>query len=349
MRDILRSLFIRVLSSDSAISAYMFMRPGKRRAILYHGVSGRAYEKQSEFVIDVQRFEQQIAYLTNRFKVITIAQWTALMDHAGRLPERTIAITFDDGYRNNLEFVVPILKKYGLRATFYVCPQFIEWAQQNLRVVQWWDIFDYVFNSETCQDFIAVFNAQGIAVPACTDVCAIKSFMADYLKKSADTIVERLTDALRQTFAQTIAGIHFPEMMHWGHIKQMQGEGMELGAHTQSHGCAARMSDDDFVKDIRFTKEQLERSLHCPVTSFAFPYGESGHYSLKNIQALKDSGYTSAVLALTDSEERDNFCINRTPIVKLDSMGMFKIKACGMYDDIRCLKLKLMRLKSLFV
>lgn len=66
-------------------------------------------------------FEQQMAWLAQQGYVgVTMATAERCMRGAGGCPARAVALTFDDGYADAYDVVLPILQRYGMRATFYI-------------------------------------------------------------------------------------------------------------------------------------------------------------------------------------------------------------------------------------
>ncbi|HMT06475.1 MAG TPA: polysaccharide deacetylase family protein [Pyrinomonadaceae bacterium] len=66
-------------------------------------------------------FEKQVAYLVKKqIKVVTVGELVEHYNSFGEFPARTLAISFDDGWKDNFTHAFPILKKYGLRATIYL-------------------------------------------------------------------------------------------------------------------------------------------------------------------------------------------------------------------------------------
>ncbi len=83
--------------------------------LMYHDVSPSISEA---LTISIEKLESQFAYLVE--KNYTTYHFKELMD-LQKLPFRkNIVITFDDGYVNQLKYVVPLLRKYKLKATFFV-------------------------------------------------------------------------------------------------------------------------------------------------------------------------------------------------------------------------------------
>lgn len=94
-------------------------------------------------------FERQMAYLRKHYRVITVAEALQLLK-SGRNCERAVVITFDDGYRDNFLNAMPILKKHGLPACFFVSSGIVgtdrhfdhdlELAGRPLPVMSWEDV-----------------------------------------------------------------------------------------------------------------------------------------------------------------------------------------------------------------
>ncbi|MDQ8936583.1 polysaccharide deacetylase family protein [Acinetobacter rudis] len=89
------------------------------RVLMYHMVREHiAAAKFNKLRVKPSEFEKQIRWMKQQgFHFVTMQQ---LQDQWGQHPEKTVAITFDDGYLDNLEQAFPILEKYNVPATIYV-------------------------------------------------------------------------------------------------------------------------------------------------------------------------------------------------------------------------------------
>ena len=86
------------------------------RILMYHMVSEhRQGAKFNKLRVPPEQFEQQVAYLAEN-------GWTFahVSELANPLPDKTVVLTFDDGYRDNLEYAHPILARYKAKATLYL-------------------------------------------------------------------------------------------------------------------------------------------------------------------------------------------------------------------------------------
>lgn len=92
--------------------------------LIYHGVRNyKATDSKNDrtYIVPPKNFEEQMAYLSKeKFTAITMNDLVKAIKGESSLPEKPIAITFDDGVINQYENAWPILKKYNLKATFYI-------------------------------------------------------------------------------------------------------------------------------------------------------------------------------------------------------------------------------------
>lgn len=90
--------------------------------LMYHRISRDAPEGLTRYQIRPEQFERQLAYLRRHgYRSISLDEWTrALAENDGRIPDRVVAITFDDAYRDFLTEAWPLLKTHCFRATVFV-------------------------------------------------------------------------------------------------------------------------------------------------------------------------------------------------------------------------------------
>ncbi len=92
--------------------------------LCYHSVNSVPNPESDP--ITPERFEQHLAYLKANHTVVPLASLVEAIREGGRLPHDAVAITFDDGYRDNFEVAYPLLKKYGTPATMFVVTGFVD-------------------------------------------------------------------------------------------------------------------------------------------------------------------------------------------------------------------------------
>lgn len=86
--------------------------------LMYHSISTK-YDPS--FCVPPKQFEQEMRYLReHNYHSVSPAELCAALEGEAPLPENPVLITFDDGFGDNYKIAWPILKKYGLRATFFI-------------------------------------------------------------------------------------------------------------------------------------------------------------------------------------------------------------------------------------
>lgn len=88
--------------------------------LMYHQVL-KDESRAGKYIITPNELESDLAYLSeNGYVSVLPSQLVRIREQGGRLPEKTVIITFDDGYETGLYYVLPLLKKYGMKAVINV-------------------------------------------------------------------------------------------------------------------------------------------------------------------------------------------------------------------------------------
>ncbi len=225
-------------------------------------------------------FENQISLLRHAFNPLTVAE-AARGLREGTLPERALCITFDDGYADNYDVALPILKKHDVRATFFVTSGLLD------RPSMWSDQIASVFakagdNAEAIRRYLA---DAGMPVRYSDLMNKLKYMSVD----AQETIVRGLSQ-----FSDT----HDIDSRLMGaeQIRGLVEAGMEVGGHTVNHTILTNVDAERARTEIRDCKLRLEEIIGQPVVSFAYPNGRRGQdYADQHVQFVKEAGFEAAV------------------------------------------------------
>ena len=105
------------------------LRPGVR-ILMYHRV--RATSQFDQLSVHPDRFERQMAQLRGSGRVLSLDEALDTTQH-GTIKEPVFAVTFDDGYLDNLQVALPILKAYAIPATIFVTVAFCDQSVRHAR------------------------------------------------------------------------------------------------------------------------------------------------------------------------------------------------------------------------
>ena len=235
----------------------------------------------------VEEFERRMRWLASNFDVMPLTEAVRAL-RANRLPKRALSITFDDGYADNHDLALPVLRQLGLPATFFITTGFLDGG--------------YMFNDLVIE---AMRHARGPQFDLSDLGYGRLSIMTDNERRqAADLILQQLKyDMPRRRHAIAIdiarrASAIMPErlMMTNQEVKALYDAGMEIGAHTVTHPILARMSLDSVRQEIKDGRSHLEQIIGVPVNLFAYPNGRPGKdYRREHIGILKELGFAAAV------------------------------------------------------
>lgn len=271
--------------------------------LLYHRVAAPRFDPA---LLDVSpaRFEAQLAALSAEGVVLPLDEFEALRLE-GRLPPRATAITFDDGYADNLHTAAPILERAGLPATVFVTTGMIGSTAEF-----WWDDLERVISSTRMSGplpFAGIawddddglagadpsWNLFSAAAPNARQRLYI--LLQGALHRAGAARRMRALHALR-TWAGVPAGARESHRtMTEGEIQALAARpGISIGAHTVTHACLAALRWQEQVDEMEQSRVALERLLGRRVQALAYPFGTGDEVSRETARAAQAAGYTHA-------------------------------------------------------
>ncbi|OBW43438.1 Polysaccharide deacetylase [Chryseobacterium sp. MOF25P] len=91
------------------------------RILMYHQVLPQSIAYKNDLIVTVENLDEQLVYIKNNFKTVFFKD---LED--SKSVDNKIILTFDDGYYNNLQYLIPLLEKHQLKATIFIPTEFIQ-------------------------------------------------------------------------------------------------------------------------------------------------------------------------------------------------------------------------------
>jgi peptidoglycan/xylan/chitin deacetylase (PgdA/CDA1 family) len=233
-------------------------------------------------------FERHMAYVASAYRVMPL---TEMVERAqrGSLPRNRLAITFDDGYRDNLTHAAPILHRYGLPATIFLATGLI-----GTGVTSWFDRLSVALKLTKVETVQAPWGETLILRDRVARLAALdralghlKVFGDDELQRALD----RLLEALDVPHAMTPKNL----MLDWTDVRALRGRGFDIGGHTVSHVILSRVSDERAWAEIRGSSEAIEGNLGSKPKAFAYPNGRPEDYTRSTIDLVRRAGFAWAV------------------------------------------------------
>ncbi len=274
------------------------------------------------YAMTVSRFRAEMEYLAKNFHLVSLDQLAC-----GQLPTNgnryCVAVTFDDGYRDNFLYAAPILQKLGIPATIFLTTGYIESGQ-----LPWYDQVRLAFKL-TRQPHIALQEIGGPVSALDTDYVRLQAlaYTLNWLRQadepSRSHLLEELFRALRVP-----TPLNMPNtLLGWDEIRQMSRQGITFGAHTVTHPVLSTLPVSRLQEEILGSKKTVEKRLQRSIQHFAYPFGKKADFSADAKQVVRAAGFVTAVTTISgvndpqqDPYELKRFCL-REP-----DLGMFGLK-----------------------
>jgi peptidoglycan/xylan/chitin deacetylase (PgdA/CDA1 family) len=271
-------------------------------------------------------FEEQVKYISENYNPISLKELVNLKQKKNKIPDRTIAITFDDGYADNLWNMKPILEKYNVPATVFVTTGYVD-----TKLEFWWDDLErLILLPEKIPDTLTLTidekthvwnnlgeprsrksqNSQEEGVPNVNtkyygwDVT--KTFFPEpKFKLYCD--LHRLLRPLRTEKRQSVMN----KIVSWSGLsdigrpgyralnrdelcKLSQGGLVDIGSHTMTHPVLKCESFQKQKDEIIESKQKLEEILDQEILSFSYPFGSQNDFSMDTVNLVINAGHTIA-------------------------------------------------------
>ena len=234
-------------------------------------------------------FEHQLRRLQRLGTIVPLAPSLRQLTTGQPLPPRAIALTFDDGYRDNLEVGAPVLERLGLPATFFLVPGILDGT-----VSPWWETVAW-----------AVQRTPRASVDFQGQTLATRGRAA---RRTLEVLTERLKEHDQVARGGAVAELlerlepqgepgHRRLFLDWDGARELLARGFEVGAHSTDHAILARESPAAQLTDLVESRRRLEAELDVAVDVLAYPNGSRADYDAATVDAARRAGYSHGLTA----------------------------------------------------
>lgn len=234
-----------------------------------------------------EQLDEHLRFLNGSFDLITPRDLdTALGSRTGRFA----LVTFDDGYRDNHDTALPILRAHGVPATFFITTGFIDRPR-----LAWWDEVSWMVRTTRHRSVRGTFAGTPIDVDVSASLhAAIRGLLRVYKQLPRELTSAYLDWLGERTGRGRYAGPVDDLWMTWDMVRDLRDAGMEIGGHTEHHPVLARLSPADQARELGRCKQRIEEELGTAMTCFSYPVGGRDAFDRVSQSWLAAAGVRSA-------------------------------------------------------
>lgn len=257
--------------------------------LLYHGVTTQspsgiinAHGKH----MNVSEFKKQLRYIKEHCNPISLEEALFYHERGSGWPDRSVVITFDDGFENNYSIAAPLLDEFNIPAIFYISPGII-----NTEKMFWVDQIESIINFTNKSKLKVTMNKKEVFDLTSLDkklkaLTEIKRFCKKASRQVRNDIISMLSNDANHT--PTILDSIDYKSMTWKQVNQISSNSLfDIGGHTMHHDILTSVSIKSACSDIDETIESINKNLNINCRHFSYPEGQAEHFNQEIIKHIK--------------------------------------------------------------
>lgn len=282
--------------------------------LMYHRVAATNGDPQL-LCVSPENFREHLEIIASQYHRCDLEQLAGSLQH-NRLGARSVAVTFDDGYADNLHNAKPLLKTYDVPATVFVTSGLVDQDKEF-----WWDhlerllllpgdlpeIFEISIKGKdwkwglhpaerlTEADYRRHLNWHVLEKDDPTPRHSLYRKLHALLRPLPEEARRHLLNQFLQYSSLGAQARLSHRILTAAELRELaQGALVRIGAHTVTHSVLARLSLKEQRAEIRQSKARLEEITGYPVTTFSYPYGSPGDYAPETVAEVSAAKFSCA-------------------------------------------------------
>lgn len=272
----------------------MITEKDKHIIVNYHYVRDPDPKWRGIYPCPVNKFEKDVQFLSKHYQIVSVPEvyQTAKNGSEGK----KCAITFDDGFLDNYENALPILKRYRILATFFIITSVLEGRVPATHKIH------FLLSNFSASELIDMFNewaAGRFIIPKDKNINT-RRLHGDMLTNNFKETMTSIASEERDIFLNlaldrggiTEKNLNGALFMNPPQIRDLATNGMHIESHSHNHDSFETLDEVNAKKDIETSRSILQSVFGIPSTIFSFPHGR---FSSATSDILKAEGFQYAV------------------------------------------------------
>ncbi|HBR14262.1 MAG TPA: hypothetical protein DD723_01810 [Candidatus Omnitrophica bacterium] len=297
MRYFIKILICRVLFYSGLLDLYIRFLLQRRKdftavIINYHSFVDRldkAMELDPCVTHRIDDFRKEVRFLKKYFDISSLDRLVEGLKRGELFKRPTVAITIDDGYKNNYDYLFPAIKESQIPVTIFLTTDYIG---TNDKI--WVDRLGSTFYA-TSEQFMEL---TGEVITGKLSLMTLAEKRRAYmmtLSQLKDLPIESRDAYLAEIERKLGKPVSFnkPDMLNWQQVREMLNNHVSFGAHTCSHPILTSVPVRLAKEEISNSKKTIEEKLGVPVKHFAYPNGRPQDFNEELRAYCREIGFES--------------------------------------------------------
>ena len=314
--------------------------------LTYHGVLPAGYKmvdmRLDGNLVSASSFRQQLRFLKNRYTVISPEEFLLWCDAAHELPPRSVLLTCDDGLRNCLFDMLPILQEFEMECLFFVTGA----SLSHTATILWHEEL-YLMLRAAQEEFS--LQPPEIEEYIQESPSAKNSGWGELVKKLSQHNPERRKGLLETIKMQLRLDEQWDAnyredpvlsrrflLLNLSELKQLAAAGASVGAHTLSHPMVSQSSPEAAWDEIAESKRRLDQALGQNTWAFAYPFGDPDSVTSREVEMAERAGFEAAFLNVDAFASRiSKFSLPRVHVTADMTLAEFEAHISGFHRSLQ--------------
>ncbi|MDA9742882.1 polysaccharide deacetylase family protein [Pelagibacteraceae bacterium] len=294
------------------------------KVIMYHYIRPNSSQYPFFNNLTIEQFKSQLDYFEKNYNFISKQDFIEIINNKKKI-NKSIVLTFDDGLKDHIKYVLPELNKRNLWGIFYI-PTKIFFYKKLLNVHRIHFLKGKYGSELILKKTLSIINKDML------DKVFFKKFNNKiYTSKKYNDSEKKL----RQLFNYQLSYNHVDNILdslcndlidekklhkntylNLNDLKKIHKSRSIIGVHTHAHRVLSRLNYNEQNKEINFSLDFLKKKIKIKKPYFfAYPYGYNASFDKNTIKSLKKNKFHNAV----KFDNRDQYTVkNKYQISRLD-------------------------------
>ena len=238
--------------------------------------------------------EEFSTFLETLTKIGTAVSMEDIIDYSnGALPPKNaFAITFDDGFENNLSVAAPILENFEIPATFYITSDFVE--NNSMSWIDRIELAIEAISEGEEKTLVVPWKSNSVKLRGHFEKVEFLNELRTIVKNDQSIMPHQLADNIQEQmgFPKTVTSqLEIDLKLNWSGVKELNSNDLfTIGGHTHSHPIMSFLDEEKLNDEVETCLRYLKQMADITTRHFAYPEGLKHCYDERVISCLRRHG-----------------------------------------------------------